>query len=293
MRPLLLALIVAVAPAAAATDPLAWAGAGTRILAGAAVPRLASSSPAVSLLEENLQLLSAATGTDLLRQSDEAVLAISGSGPDEQWLWIVKGRFTPGAPLRRGIHALPETARSGLRADSFAFVQADLLVAGSPEAVQGAMASRAPAPESLLSAAARLRASRDVWLVSERPLSAGYRLPDRHLDGLFHGDLFQPVERVTAGVLWGTRLAVDIEAHTAAPADAEALVEVGTFLMQLMGAQAPAGGAAGLLAAVENRRLTASGTVARFTCEVSEVALANWTRRALSVRRVRGAAQVY
>ena len=279
VRPFLLILSLVTAPALAAEDPAAWAGPETRILAGAALSRIGSSDLARSLLEElpvDLDEVSRATGADLRRDAEEVLLAHSGSGSTSGWLWVLRGRFpTPNRPAD-GTVSLADGVHSRLAA---AWTPGGLLLVGPRDAVEEALARRGGAPDSLVAAAARLRASRDVWMVSEMPVAEGFRVPDPNLDGLLQGDLFQPIGGMTAGVVWGQRLAVDIEARTTGAAEAEALVEVGTFLLQLFGAQAPSAPAAGLLAALENRRLEAEGPVARFTCEVSEAALAGWWRR--------------
>ena len=227
------------------------------VLAGINV-RGATASPLgqfvfTAMVQRNQQLQQASVDFGLDPQSFREVLVASNSAPKyDAGIALARGSFDPHAVIARAADhgALTEKYKGvTLVSDEkqtlgLAFLGSGILLTGDLKSVKAALGRAGKPwipPAALAAQVAQLSASEDAWVVSTVPVSK--LLPASASSagagrGVSPQNLLQSVERLSAGVKFGTLATVTAVAQVDTPETAQLLANTLRLMVNLMQAQA-------------------------------------------------------
>jgi len=271
--------------------------AGSRVLAGIDMARLASSASGralFSLLQAGYPRLAALNewpGFDPLRNARQVLLAAAGQANANHTVILVRGKLDLAASEAQGprlevLENAPVLRPEGKQAPWVAILEDDVAALGSRESLQRLLVQRnsADKPEAgLLARAQELSGRYDFWAVSIAPSAdLAATVPEGQWSGLLRGDVLAAVQESRLGIEAGDSNRLIAEAVLRTPKDAAALAEVVRFFAgvlqltdKIRGSKAPP--AAGLL---DSLQVQTEGNLMRATLVVSSAQLEALVRRA-------------
>jgi len=207
----------------------------------------------MQLNDESFKKLMAETGFDPRRDLTEVVIASSWetSLPQSRWLVMAKGTFD--------LQKIQTTAQSnGVSATNFqgtaiysfpgnktpdsdnaiTFLDASSAVMGDMTSVRAALArhsTSAPAPSDLVKKVGDISAKNDFWFITLVPLSQfSDAMPSANLSGAMQGNLLNGINQASGGIRFGDTVTISAEAVTRSDKDAQALVDVVKFVVNML-----------------------------------------------------------
>jgi len=207
----------------------------------------------MQISDESFKKLIADTGFDPRRDLTEVMIASNweSSSPQSRWLVMAKGTFdlqkiqrtalSNGAAATnfQGAAIYSFSGNTGPGSDNaISFLDASSAVLGDMTSVQAALTRRstsAPAPGDLVKKVGDLSAKNDFWFVTLVPLSQfSSAMPSPNLSGAMQGNLLNGINQASGGIRFGDTVTISAEAITRSDKDAQALVDVVKFLVNML-----------------------------------------------------------
>lgn len=197
--------------------------------------------------EQEFEKFIQATGFDPRRDLREVIFASTAGVKDHNGLVIARGAFNPVKILaaaraegkqvtsHQGVDVIVmDQAVSSKAAGWVALMDGQTVVAGEQpqvrDAIDRAKSGARPDPQ-LLARINELASRNDAWMFSNNPgRSLTGNMPNRELNGIVNGDLFQSVTQASGGIKFGANVVITGEAVTRSDRDAQALSDVLRFL---------------------------------------------------------------
>lgn len=197
--------------------------------------------------DQGMQQFVTSTGFDPTRDVNEIVSATSGTSDQPSILVVASGLFNTNsisAAAKNGgaatstyadVMLFTHPAHNGTATVAIGFVNANLAVMGTLEAVQGAI-DRVKSPAAANGQAAMLRSNNDAWFLSTGPITNFFvgKVADPNLGPALQGNLLKAVQQANGGVKFGDNVTVNAQAVADTPQNASALSDVVKFLAGLV-----------------------------------------------------------
>jgi hypothetical protein len=263
MKSALLATALSVPMLAAGIDPalLALAAPDARMLAGIQVSQAQATALGQALmaqiqLDPSTNKAMAAAGFDPRRDLREILVTIGAEGSGNVML-LGRGSFHPDKIAAAGASAgatsstyrgvpLLEAKTEAKRGGSIAFLDASTMLAGDTASLKTAIdrhAAGAPFSGPLADRARQIAAANDVWMVTLPPPPGSP--PAAALGTQFGplGNVLQAALQLSAGLKFtATDVTLSADVLTRSPQDAQSMVDVLKFAVQMMQSNRPPGG---------------------------------------------------
>ena len=189
------------------------------------------------------------TGFDPRRDVTEVVMASNWQNktPASRWLVAAKGSFDL-AKITQAVQAHGGTIQSfqGVNIlggkqtgdSNIAFLDSNSAVMGDLTSVQSAIGRRKnnlPPDPGLVARLGNVRTNNDFWFTTLVPISEfADAMPNENLQGAMKGNLMQGITQASGGIKFGSTINISGEAVTRSDKDAQALMDVVRFLIDMI-----------------------------------------------------------
>ena len=207
----------------------------------------------MQLDDEGFKKFVADTGFDPRRDLREIVMASNWESaiPQSRWLVLAKGQFDASRIRQavqangrsvssfQGVEIYPFSGRAKTDVENaLAILDGSTGVMGDIGSVQAAVARQqadTPANSQLLGKVRDVSAKNDFWFATLVPLSEfAASMPDPNVSNVMKGNLLTAISQATGGIRFGTTVTISAEAVTRSDKDAQALVDVVKFVVNML-----------------------------------------------------------